>query len=170
LEEERFCAIVTGLLRQRRFNVLDWFREEALSALQATLKFVLIRVLTDHQSADLEADDPTLPYHLLKSLQFEGLVLFFRELRAPLREILARIRSAHDVTSGLHVGLLAGQESRAGAGADSEGAGLTPTDLSRLTTQLQELLFAVAEETQEEMAKILNRSPGWRDLKVSLSV
>lgn len=34
LDEERFSAIVTGLLRQRRFNVIDWFREEALSSLQ----------------------------------------------------------------------------------------------------------------------------------------
>ena len=46
LDEERFAAIVTGLLRQRRFNVVDWFREEALSALQATLKLVLIQSLT----------------------------------------------------------------------------------------------------------------------------
>ena len=83
LNRERFVAIVTGLIRQRRFNVVDWFREEALSALQATLKYVLIKQLIDHQEDDVHEqknseknsnDEATLPYHLLKTLEFHGVV------------------------------------------------------------------------------------------------
>lgn len=169
VDEERFAAIITGLLRQHRFNVIDWFREEALSALQATLKFVLITCLAENPSGDSdekngingEGDNKTLPYHLLKSLDFKGLVGLFEQLRTPLMEILTRIRIAHDVTGNLDMESL-GQESRAGVVEE----GLTATDLSRLKTQLQELLFAVGEETQEEIAKILNRSPGWKELRL----
>ncbi|XP_055353415.1 vacuolar protein sorting-associated protein 54-like isoform X2 [Paramacrobiotus metropolitanus] len=166
-EAERFAAIVTGLLRQRRFNVVDWFREEALSALQITMKFAMISStedrevdVDDKEEMSAEEEGKTLPYHLLKSLDFSGLVDLFVRMQQPLREMLLRIRAAHDVIYSLECD---NQESRTGGVDDG---GLTALDFSRLRTQLQELLFAVGEETQEEIARILSKSPGWKDLKL----
>lgn len=107
-------------------------------------------------------DNKFVPYHLLEKVSFAGLIRLFHKLREPLKEILLRIRAAHDVTRNLDMEALS-QESR--AGIFDEG-GMTTTDINRLSTQLQELLFAVGEEMQEEVTKILNRCPGWRELRL----
>ncbi|OQV16780.1 Vacuolar protein sorting-associated protein 54 [Hypsibius exemplaris] len=168
-EEERFAAIVTGLLRQRRFNVVDWFREEALSALLATLKLVLIQTLTEHQIGDVEEngeDDRSLPYYLLKtliSMVWSCYLRWERNARGDCKDV-ASLSWLEDLKNAELVSLWDALDSVMKGGEEVLGIRMTV-----LNAQLQKLAFAFVarfhEDRKQKLSLILD-SERWTSAEI----
>ena len=82
LSQERLVSILFGMLRQHKFNFVDVYREEAFTALKATVKQVswLLKVVCSYGIVE-HATESAYKYfrHIHTLFHFSDLTVFYME-------------------------------------------------------------------------------------------
>ncbi|KAK3094215.1 hypothetical protein FSP39_025511 [Pinctada imbricata] len=106
-EEEKMVSLVFGMIRKSRFNFVDVYREEAFTAIRATVKQTVVEAVSEAETLDSEENVASLgdQMRLLNYNQWmDLLVKIFSNLLVQLN----RVKTFHGVISDV-IGIAAGK-------------------------------------------------------------
>ncbi|KAK3092497.1 hypothetical protein FSP39_003642 [Pinctada imbricata] len=106
-EEEKMVSLVFGMIRKNRFNFVDVYREEAFTAIRATVKQTVVEAVSEAETLDSEENVASLgdQMRLLNYNQWmDLLVKIFSNLLVQLN----RVKTFHGVISDV-IGIAAGK-------------------------------------------------------------
>ncbi|KAJ8309174.1 hypothetical protein KUTeg_014048 [Tegillarca granosa] len=63
MEEERIVSLVFGMLRKSRFNFVDVYREEAFTAIRATVKQTVVEAVSEAETTDTDENVTRYTFH-----------------------------------------------------------------------------------------------------------
>ncbi|EDV24143.1 uncharacterized protein TRIADDRAFT_27025, partial [Trichoplax adhaerens] len=94
-DEDRLLSVLFGLLRQKKLNFLNTFREESFNAIKATVKQKIIEILTTILgNSDLKLNNLT---EHVRQLNFPQWIDMLQHIFSNILIILHRIKSLHDL-------------------------------------------------------------------------
>lgn len=158
LDGDKLISIISGLLRQKHFQFVDTYKEEAMTTMRAVTKQRVIEALaasdccSDQQAAALEVGSLSLS---------ERLNLLHNTIQS-LSSLLHRVKAVHDVmrdTSDLSAGLLA-DGSIDSSLTDSL---LTHDEHVRVTNKLADMLVSVCDYCHERLGHMLSTGANEKD-------
>lgn len=93
LDEDKLICVVSGLLRKKNFNFIDSYKEEAMTAIRAVIKEMVINLIatTDAEICLTGAGEEA------QILSLDEWMLFLDAARDKLLKLLHRIKLVHDV-------------------------------------------------------------------------
>nr|XP_034181846.1 vacuolar protein sorting-associated protein 54 isoform X1 [Osmia lignaria]XP_034181847.1 vacuolar protein sorting-associated protein 54 isoform X1 [Osmia lignaria] len=151
LDGDKLVSIISGLLRQKQFQFVDTYKEEAVTTVRAVTKQRVIEALaasdccSDQQAAALEvgglslAERLTLLHNAIQSLTF----------------LLMRIKAVHSVMQDT-VDLAAGRVCDGSFDDAIPDRLLTPAEHSRVTTKLNDMIISICDYCHERMGNLLS--------------
>ncbi|XP_034181846.2 VPS54 subunit of GARP complex scat isoform X1 [Osmia lignaria lignaria] len=151
LDGDKLVSIISGLLRQKQFQFVDTYKEEAVTTVRAVTKQRVIEALaasdccSDQQAAALEvgglslAERLTLLHNAIQSLTF----------------LLIRIKAVHSVMQDT-VDLAAGRVCDGSFDDAIPDRLLTPAEHSRVTTKLNDMIISICDYCHERMGNLLS--------------
>lgn len=158
LDGDKLVSIISGLLRQKHFQFVDTYKEEAVTTIRAVTKQRVIEALaasdccSDQQAAALEvgglslAERLTLLHNTIQSLTF----------------LLMRIKAVHDVMRDT-VDLAAGRVCDGSFDDSIPDRLLTRAEHSRVTTKLNDMITSVCDYCHERMGNLLSAGTNDKD-------
>ncbi|KOC70138.1 Vacuolar protein sorting-associated protein 54 [Habropoda laboriosa] len=168
LDGDKLVSIISGLLRQKHFQFVDTYKEEAVTTVRAVTKQRVIEALaasdccSDQQAAALEvgglslAERLTLLHNAIQSLTF----------------LLMRVKAVHDVMRDT-VDLAAGRVCDGSFDDTILDCLLTQAEHSRVTTKLHDMITSVCDYCHERMGNLLSakekENQNWNDKSSWLS-
>ncbi|CAK9797671.1 Vacuolar protein sorting-associated protein 54 [Anthophora plagiata] len=151
LDGDKLVSIISGLLRQKQFQFVDTYKEEAVTTVRAVTKQRVIEALaasdccSDQQAAALEvgglslAERLTLLHNAIQSLTF----------------LLMRVKAVHDVMRDT-VDLAAGRVCDGSFDDTIPDCLLSQAEHSRVTTKLNDMITSVCDYCHERMGNLLS--------------
>ncbi|OAD53014.1 Vacuolar protein sorting-associated protein 54 [Eufriesea mexicana] len=168
LDGDKLVSIISGLLRQKHFQFVDTYKEEAVTTVRAVTKQRVIEALaasdccSDQQAAALEvgglslAERLTLLHNAIQSLTF----------------LLMRVKAVHDVMRDT-VDLAAGRICDGSFDDTIPDRLLTRIEHSRVTIKLNDMITSVCDYCHERMGNLLSAEEkecqSWNDKSSWLS-
>ncbi|XP_003705328.2 VPS54 subunit of GARP complex scat [Megachile rotundata] len=158
LDGDKLVSIISGLLRQKQFQFVDTYKEEAVTTIRAVTKQRVIEALaasdccSDQQAAALEvgglslAERLTLLHNAIQSLTF----------------LLMRIKAVHNVMQDT-VDLAAGRVCDGSFDDAIPDRLLTPAEHSRVTTKLNDMIISICDYCHERMGNLLSAGTNDKD-------
>ncbi|XP_043257225.1 vacuolar protein sorting-associated protein 54 isoform X2 [Colletes gigas] len=158
LDGDKLVSIISGLLRQKHFQFVDTYKEEAVTTVRAVTKQRIIEALaasdccSDQQAAALEvcglslAERLTLLHNTIQSLTF----------------LLMRVKAVHDVMRDT-VDLAAGRVSDGTFDDTIPDRLLTRAEHSRVTTKLNDMITSICDYCHERMGNLLSAGANDKD-------
>ncbi|XP_018370917.1 PREDICTED: vacuolar protein sorting-associated protein 54 [Trachymyrmex cornetzi] len=158
LDGDKLVSIISGLLRQKHFQFVDTYKEEAVTTVRALTKQRVIEALaasdccSDQQAAALEVGGLSLT---------ERLSLLHNTIQS-FTFLLLRVKAVHDVmkdTADLSAGRLCD-------GSFDESVPdrlLTREEHSRVITKLCDMITSVCDYCHERMGNLLSAGASERD-------
>ncbi|XP_076245254.1 VPS54 subunit of GARP complex scat [Calliopsis andreniformis] len=158
LDGDKLVSIISGLLRQKHFQFVDTYKEEAVTTVRTVTKQRVIEALaasdccSDQQAAALEvgglslAERLTLLHNTIQSLTF----------------LLMRIKAVHDVMRDT-VDLAAGRVCDGSFDDSIPDRLLTQAEHSRVTTKLNDMITSVCDYCHERMGNLLSAGTNDKD-------
>ncbi|EFN76173.1 Vacuolar protein sorting-associated protein 54 [Harpegnathos saltator] len=158
LDGDKLVSIISGLLRQKHFQFVDTYKEEAVTTIRALTKQRVIEALaasdccSDQQAAALEVGGLSLT---------ERLTLLHNTIQS-FTYLLSRVKAVHDVmrdTADLSAGRLCD-------GSFDESVPdrlLTQEEHTRVTTKLTDMITSVCDYCHERMGNLLSAGTNEKD-------
>ncbi|XP_059616390.1 vacuolar protein sorting-associated protein 54 [Phlebotomus argentipes] len=149
LDEDKLVCIISGLLRKKNFSFVDTYKEEAIVAIKAIVKQLMIEVIaTGDQEVCLTGAGEEA-----QSLSLTDWILLLETATGTLVRLLKRVKAVHDV-------MLQTADASAGkvdvtALMDSE-AFLSPADHRAVQQRLQDLLKTISNYCHERCATLVS--------------
>ena len=158
LDGDKLVSIISGLLRQKHFQFVDTYKEEAVTTVRAVTKQRVIEALaasdccSDQQAAALEVGGLSLA---------ERLTLLHNSMQS-LTFLLMRIKAVHDVMRDT-VDLAAGRVCDGSFDDSIPDRLLTEAEHSRVTTKLNDMITSVCDYCHERMGNLLSAGANDKD-------
>lgn len=158
LDGDKLVSIISGLLRQKHFQFVDTYKEEAVTTVRAVTKQRVIEALaasdccSDQQAAALEvgglslAERLTLLHNAIQSLTF----------------LLLRVKAVHDVMRDT-VDLAAGRVHDGSFDDTIPDRLLTQAEHSRVTIKLNDMITSICDYCHERMGNLLSAGTNDKD-------
>ncbi|XP_071860151.1 VPS54 subunit of GARP complex scat [Bombus fervidus] len=158
LDGDKLVSIISGLLRQKHFQFVDTYKEEAVTTVRAVTKQRVIEALaasdccSDQQAAALEvgglslAERLTLLHNAIQSLTF----------------LLLRVKAVHDVMRDT-VDLAAGRIHDGSFDDTIPDRLLTQAEHSRVTIKLNDMITSICDYCHERMGNLLSAGTNDKD-------
>lgn len=99
-EDEKLAGIVFGMLRQRQFNMLDTYKEEAFSAVRAVIKQTVVDAVSVAGSMDVDTASSSLAEQM-RLLNFSQWLSLFSTVFENLLKLLDRIKNTYTTIASL---------------------------------------------------------------------
>ncbi|XP_014216228.1 vacuolar protein sorting-associated protein 54 [Copidosoma floridanum] len=158
LDGDKLVSIISGLLRQKHFQFIDIYKEEAMTTVRAITKQRVIESLadsdccSDQQAAALEVGG--LPLN-------ERLKLLDNTIHS-LTSLLHRIKTVHNVIKDT-ADLAAGKSSSERSNESLIDQLLSDVDHTRVTTKLSDSLISICDYCHERLGNLVSASPSDSD-------
>ncbi|XP_016838193.1 vacuolar protein sorting-associated protein 54 [Nasonia vitripennis] len=154
LDGDKLVSIISGLLRQKHFQFIDTYKEEAMTTVRAVTKQRVIEALadsdccSDQQAAALEVGGLSLT---------ERLKLLDNTIHS-LTSLLYRIKAVHNVMRDT-ADLAAGKSLPERSNESLMDRLLSDEDHTRVTTKLADMLTAICDYCHERLGSLVSASP-----------
>ncbi|EFX75401.1 hypothetical protein DAPPUDRAFT_323315 [Daphnia pulex] len=142
-EEDRLTAVLYGMLRQRRYNFIELFKDEGLTAMKALMKQTIVEALAAN---DTDVERGSMLYEQLKHLNFVSWTNLMQRCMTSLKALLNRIRAIHDIMALV----LATETSR------QEEVVVTEDDRQRLQQSLKEMIQSLCDSAHDQCGRLLS--------------
>ncbi|KAI9564421.1 hypothetical protein GHT06_008160 [Daphnia sinensis] len=142
-EEDRLTAVLYGMLRQRRYNFIELFKDEGLTAMKALMKQTIVEALAAN---DTDVERGSMLFEQLKHLNFVSWTNLMQRCMTSLVSLLNRIQAIHDIMA--HV--LATETSR------QDEVVVTEDDRQRLQQSLKEMLESLCDSAHDQCGRLLS--------------
>ncbi|XP_031829254.2 VPS54 subunit of GARP complex scat [Nomia melanderi] len=158
LDGDKLVSIISGLLRQKHFQFVDTYKEEAITTVRAVTKQRVIEALaasdccSDQQAAALEVGGLSLA---------ERLTLLNNTIQS-LTFLLMRVKAVHDVMQDT-VDLVTGRICDGSFDDSIPDRLLTRVEHSRVTTKLNDMITSVCDYCHERMGNLLSAGANDKD-------
>ncbi|CAL7949075.1 unnamed protein product [Xylocopa violacea] len=158
LDGDKLVSIISGLLRQKHFQFVDTYKEEAVTTVRAVTKQRVIEALaasdccSDQQAAALEVGGLSLA---------ERLTLLHNSIQS-LTFLLMRVKAVHDVMRDT-VDLAAGRVCDGSFDDTISDRLLTQAEHSRVTTKLNDMITSICDYCHERMGNLLSAGTSDKD-------
>ncbi|XP_033322468.2 VPS54 subunit of GARP complex scat [Megalopta genalis] len=158
LDGDKLVSIISGLLRQKHFQFVDTYKEEAITTVRAVTKQRVIEALaasdccSDQQAAALEVGGLSLA---------ERLTLLNNTIQS-LTFLLMRVKAVHDVMRDT-VDLASGRVCDGSFDESIPDRLLTRAEHSRVTTKLNDMITSVCDYCHERMGNLLSAGANDKD-------
>ncbi|XP_017875868.1 vacuolar protein sorting-associated protein 54 [Ceratina calcarata] len=160
LDGDKLVSIISGLLRQKHFQFVDTYKEEAVTTVRAVTKQRVIEALTasdccsDQQAAALEVGGLSLA---------ERLTLLHNSIQS-LTFLLMRVKAVHDVMRDT-IDLAAGRVCDGTFDDTIPDRLLTRAEHSRVMTKLNDMMTSICDYCHERMGNLLSAGTSDKDNK-----
>ncbi|KAL7296320.1 hypothetical protein TKK_0010334 [Trichogramma kaykai] len=154
LDGDKLVSIISGLLRQKHFQFIDSYKEEAMTTVRAITKQRIIEALadsdccSDQQAAALEVGGLSLT---------ERLKLLDNSIQA-LTSLLYRIKAVHNVMKDT-ANSAACKSSIDRSNESMMDRLLTDDDHERVITKLNDMLASLCDYCHERLGNLVSASP-----------
>ncbi|CAB0045333.1 unnamed protein product [Trichogramma brassicae] len=154
LDGDKLVSIISGLLRQKHFQFIDSYKEEAMTTVRAITKQRIIEALadsdccSDQQAAALEVGGLSLT---------ERLKLLDNSIQA-LTSLLYRIKAVHNVMKDT-ANSAACKSSTDRPNESMMDRLLTDDDHERVITKLNDMLASLCDYCHERLGNLVSASP-----------
>ncbi|CAL1541636.1 unnamed protein product [Lymnaea stagnalis] len=121
-DEERLVSVLFGMLRQHKFNFIDVYREEAFTALKATVKQTVVEAVAVADDIDTENNACSLADQM-RLLNYPQWMALLHDVFVSIMVLLNRTKAFHGLVSdimGIAAGKAKGQSNRPTADASLE--------------------------------------------------
>lgn len=160
LDGDKLVSIISGLLRQKHFQFVDTYKEEAVTTVRAVTKQRVIEALaasdccSDQQAAALEVGGLSLA---------ERLTLLHNSIQS-LTFLLMRVKAVHDVMRDT-IDLAAGRACDGTFDDTIPDRLLTRAEHSRVMTKLNDMMTSICDYCHERMGNLLSAGTSDKDNK-----
>lgn len=169
VEKEQLIAIVFGMLRLHRQNFIQIFRDEACTAVKATIKQTVIEVISKLDELDSEESSGSSLGEQTTFLEFQKWLELLQQVFSNLIILLYRIKLIYEVINDV-IKLATGsvnlscpgestklQASDVSLPIDNEiEVMITESEYIKFTVNLKDLLYAVCDHAHERCARLLS--------------
>lgn len=150
LDEDKLVCIISGLLRQKNFQFIETYKEEATATVRAMIKEMLIGVLAsgDGEICLTGAGEES------QALSISEWVTLLETATIRLLKLLGRIRTVVDVMH--RVADASAGRTRPDVFVDTNDVFLPPADFQRVDQKLNELMHSICNYCHERCATLIS--------------
>lgn len=150
LDEDKLVCIISGLLRQKNFQFIETYKEEATATVRAMIKEMLIGVLAsgDGEICLTGAGEES------QALSISEWVTLLETATIRLLKLLGRIRTVVDVMH--RVADASAGRTRPDVFVDTSDVFLPPADFQRVDQKLNELMHSICNYCHERCATLIS--------------
>ncbi|KAH9492137.1 Vacuolar protein sorting-associated protein 54 [Bulinus truncatus] len=168
-DEEHLVSVLSGMLRQHKFNFIDVYREEAFTALKATVKQTVVEAVSVADDVDRDNGGGSLADQM-RLLNYPQWMELLKQVFISLMVLLDRTKAFHGLVTDV-MGIAAGR-SESTLGAPTDGAHeteyhhmvvvedvdvmITPLEYDRALATLREMLHAVCDYAHDRCVKVMS--------------
>ncbi|BFZ07694.1 hypothetical protein BsWGS_10733 [Bradybaena similaris] len=172
-EEEKLVSILFGMLRQHKFNFIDVYREEAFTALKATVKQAIVEAVVVAEDVDSENNAGSLADQM-RLLNYPQWMELLENVFASLMVLLNRAKAFYGVVSDI-VGIAAGKTKPPSAASpvshdcselteaehlqvsvvDDVDVLISGAEFETVQAYLKEMLFAICDYAHDRCVKVM---------------
>ncbi|XP_055878405.1 vacuolar protein sorting-associated protein 54-like [Biomphalaria glabrata] len=172
-DEEHLVSVLFGMLRQHKFNFIDVYREEAFTALKATVKQTVVEAVAIADCNDTENNASSLADQM-RLLNYPQWMELLKQVFASVMVLLDRTKAFHGLVTNI-MGMAAGKNkacSDAAMAASGEDVGeteylhvslsedvdvmITSAEYDKAQVCLREMLYAVSDYGHDRCVKVMN--------------
>ncbi|CAG5127416.1 unnamed protein product [Candidula unifasciata] len=172
-EEEKLVSILFGMLRQHKFNFIDVYREEAFTALKATVKQTVVEAVVIAEDVDSENNAGSLADQM-RLLNYPQWMELLSNVFANLMVLLNRAKAFYGVVTDV-VGIAAGKAKVPSARSPESGQSselvetehlkvpvvddvdvlISNAEFETVQAYLKDMLFAICDYAHDRCVKVM---------------
>nr|CAD7261959.1 unnamed protein product [Timema shepardi] len=182
LEGDKLVSIIFGMLREKHFQFIDMYKEEAFTTIKAIVKQMVIEVVAASESGDTEMALTGLGDHL-QGVDLEDWLRLMEDTTETLLRLIHRVKAVHDVMQQAS-DISAGKILDKSTNSEDEGSPdiclsvssnpgdkfLTSDEHRRVTVRLREMLTAVCDYAHERLGQLVSAQAQVNDVKISSQI
>nr|CAD7451911.1 unnamed protein product [Timema tahoe] len=182
LEGDKLVSIIFGMLREKHFQFIDMYKEEAFTTIKAIVKQMVIEVVAASESGDTEMALTGLGDQL-QGVNLEDWLRLMEDTTETLLRLIHRVKAVHDVMQQAS-DVSAGKILDKSTNSEDEGSPdirlsvssnpgdkfLTSDEHRRVTVRLREMLTAVCDYAHERLGQLVSAQAQVNDVKISSQI